>query len=103
MDKSLEETKKMNERSRQSKDAESKNSYANMNESALQQARQANANSAVNESSYSREGGLQQARRENMKSATNSVSTSPNSGMSSYPEMDKVKKENEKSRENKGK
>ena len=63
------------------------------------------ANSAVNESSYSREGGLQQARQENMKSAnsaTNSVSSSPNSGMSSYPELDKVKKENEKSRQNKG-
>lgn len=78
-----------------------------MNESALQQARQANANSAVNQSNNSQDSySLQQARQENMKSAnsaTNSVSPSSNSGMSGDPKLDEVKKENEKSRQNKGK
>jgi hypothetical protein len=102
MDKSLEETRKLNEKSRQSK-----NSYTNMSESALQQARQANANSASNQSSYSQDSyRLQQARQENMKSAnsaTNSVLPSSNSGMSNDPTLEEVKKENEKSRQNKGK
>lgn len=113
MDKSLEEAKKMNAKSRQSKTTQSGSSYTDMNESALQQARQANSNSAMNQNGFSQDYALQQARQENMKSAnsatssatssaTNSVMPSSNSGMPGDPTLDEVKKANEKSRQNKG-
>ena len=96
------------------KSTQSGSSYTDMNESALQQARQANANSATNQSSFGQDSyALQQARQENMKSAssatssatnsaTNSVMPSSNPGMSGDPTLDEVKKANEKSRQNKG-
>lgn len=95
MDKSLEEAKKMNAKSRPSKSAQSGSSYTDMNESALQQARQENnksANSATNSA---------------MNSATNfasdSVMPSSGSGMPGDPTLEEARKANEKSRQNKEK
>jgi len=103
MDKSLEEAKKMNAKSRPSKSAQSGSSYTDMNESALQQARQENKKSANSATNSAMNSATNSAMNYATNFATDSVMPSSGSGMPGDPAVEEARKANEKSRQNKGK